>query len=275
MSGRAEIAIRPSLRDHLARYDCTAEHHDQLFQQLTRTAHEVPELREHRDWVERNRWGYGDRALHAMWLALLEDLASREPHARALEIGVFKGQVISLWALLARRLDWSLEITALSPFAGELKPGVGALWRHRLRKLVSRRYRQQAAVGNLQPHDDYLRCNRQIFEAFDLEFDRVRTIQARSGDPEALAALADHRFELVYIDGDHTYEGALFDLRSYGPKVVPGGFLVVDDGGWFLPGETFFKGFETVSRACEAVPSLGFTNVWNVGHNRVYQRTAS
>lgn len=259
-----------SLRSHLAAYECTAEHHDRLFRRLTRTTDEVEALRRHRDWVERRRWGYGDRAFHSMWLLLLEDLAVRVPHAKALEIGVFKGQVISLWALLARRLDWDLEISALSPFAGELEPG--ARWRHRLRKLVSARYRHQSAVGNLQPRDDYLRCNREIFEVFDLDFDDVRTIHARSSDRGALESLADERFHLIYIDGDHTYEGALFDIRTYGPKVLPGGFLVIDDGGWFLPGDSFFKGFETVSRACEAVPSLGFSNVWNVGHNRVYER---
>lgn len=261
---------RETLRDQIDRYECTAEHHDRLFEELTRRTDQVAELREHRDWVERHRWGYGDRAFHAMWLLLLEDLAARMPRAKALEIGVYKGQVISLWALLARRLGWDLRITAISPFEGEIEPG--ALWRHRLRKLVSRRYRRQAAVGNLQLRDDYLERNREIFAAFELDFGAVRAIQARSADPEALRHLAGERFHLVYIDGDHSYEGALFDIQTHGSRVEPGGFLVVDDASFLLPGTKFFKGFETVSRACEAIPSLGFTNIWNVGHNRIYER---
>ena len=231
---------------------------------------QVSELRKHRDWVEENHWGYGDRAFHAMWLLLLEDLAARVSRAKALEIGVFKGQVISLWALIARRLEWTLQITALSPFKGQLKSG--ARWRHRLRKILNPWYRHQSRVGNLQPRDDYLRRNREIFAAFELDFRWVRAIRSRSTDPQTVRNLADERFHLIYIDGDHTYEGALFDIETYGPLVEPGGFLVVDDGGCSLPGEAFFKGFETVSRACEAIPSLGFSNIWNVGHNRIYER---
>ena len=49
--------------------------------------------------------------------------------------------------------------------------------------------------------------------------------------------------------------------------------LVADDAGCELPGTVFWKGHESVSRAARELPALGFTNVLNVGHNRVYQRT--
>ncbi len=48
----------------------------------------------------------------------------------------------------------------------------------------------------------------------------------------------------------------------------------MDDAGFHLPGTTFWKGYETVARACENLSELGFSNVLNVGHNRVFERQA-
>jgi hypothetical protein len=76
----------------------------------------------------------------------------------------------------------------------------------------------------------------------------------------------------VYVDGDHTYQGALHDFVTFGPKVAPGGWLVADDAGQDLSGSAFWKGHEAVTRAAQVLPSLGFRNVLNVGHNRVYER---
>jgi hypothetical protein len=258
------------LERRIAKYAATAEHNDALFLELTGRTGEVPWLAAHRDWIEAHRWGFGDRAFHAMWLLVARDLRERFERTRALEIGVFKGQVISLWALLSRQLDWPVEITAVSPFRG--RRGPGRLWLHRLRKLTSPAYRRDDAVGNLVPDDDHLARCREVFAAFDLDFGSVRAIRGLSGDPTVRERLAGERFELVYIDGDHSYEGAHGDLLTYGPAVVPGGYLVVDDAAWDLPGSAFFKGFEAVARACRVLPDLGFRNVLNVGHNRIFRK---
>ena len=258
------------LASRIAEYSPTGEHNDRLFRELARRTNEIPWLKAHRDWVEGKRWGFGDRAFHYMWLLVLDDLRRRFPAGRALEIGVFRGQVISLWSLLSKRLGWPLEITGISPFAGTRDDR--RRWLHRLRKLTSREYRRADAVGNLVPVDDYLSRCREIFEAFDLALDEIDLIRGLSGDPEVLERVRSERFHLVYVDGDHSYEGARSDLEHYGPLVEAGGYLVVDDASWDLPGTAFFKGFESVARACEILPSLGFRNVLNVGHNRIYER---
>ena len=93
-----------------------------------------------------------------------------------------------------------------------------------------------------------------------------------STDPQILNTLAQEHYHLIYVDGDHTYDGALHDFRTFGPKIVPGGWLVADDAGCDLPGTVFWKGHAAVSRAARELPALGFKNVLNVGHNRVYER---
>jgi cephalosporin hydroxylase len=113
---------------------------------------------------------------------------------------------------------------------------------------------------------------RTLFAHFGLDFSDVRLVRGYSSEPAVRAALQGDRFHLVYVDGDHTYDGAAGDVRLFGPKVVAGGWLVMDDAAFDLPGSTFWKGYEPVARACALLPGLGFTNVLNVGHNRVFEK---
>ena len=75
-------------------------------------------LKAHRDWVEQNSWGFGDRAFHYMWYLLLKDDVLTRHSPSLLEIGVYKGQVISLWALIAQHVSRPVDITAISPLEG-------------------------------------------------------------------------------------------------------------------------------------------------------------
>lgn len=51
----------------------------------------------------------------------------------------------------------------------------------------------------------------------------------RSTSDEALESLKTQQFDFVYIDGDHSYEQVLKDLRNYFPLVRSGGLLAGDD----------------------------------------------
>lgn len=262
--------LTDTLVGRIADYRNTGEQNDALHAEFTRLTDSVAHLEEHRDWVERNRWGFGDRAFHYLWHLIISDLAGRKTPLRALEIGVFKGQTISLWSLLGQENDADLQITAISPFEGNVKPM--PRWQRILRSLFDREFRQAKKVGNLHWGGDFLRCVHQIFDAFRLPIAPVRLIKGYSNDPAVLEQARDEPYDLAYIDGDHSYEVACSDIHAYAPLVKVGGYLVMDDAAWFLPGETFWKGFESVSRACEELPPLGFENVLNVGHNRVYRR---
>jgi hypothetical protein len=44
----------------------------------------------------------------------------------------------------------------------------------------------------------------------------------------AAAAVTD-RIGLLIIDGNHEYESVVLDLALYSPKVLPGGFVFLDD----------------------------------------------
>lgn len=59
--------------------------------------------------------------------------------------------------------------------------------------------------------------------------DKPFVVTFREYSFEAVKHFQDNCFDLVYIDADHTYEGALKDIRDWYPKIKEGRFLVGDD----------------------------------------------
>jgi len=259
-----------SYRQVVDRYENTAQHNDEVFAAFTAATWADPLLAEHRRHIEEQKLGYGDPAFHALWRLLLDEARNRFSQVDVMEIGVFKGQVVSLWALLAKTNHWLLRLHGITPFEGQPLPG--ARWWRSLQARVNPWFRARIRSGDYYPEDDYEQIVRRLFARYGLSFDRVRWIRGYSQDPPVLAAVEHDAFHLIYIDGGHTYEMARADIANYAPRIVRGGWLVMDDAGYDLPGTAFWKGYESVARACRILPDLGFRNVLNVGHNRVFEK---
>jgi len=138
---------------------------------------------------------------------------------------------------------------------------------------MDRSYREQLKTGGFYPEADYESTVRDHFAHHGLSFDDIHLHRGYSTDPAIIEGLANARFEIVYVDGDHREAGARHDFRLYGAKVVPGGWLIADDAASDLPGTSFWKGYAEVTAALAALAPLGFVNVLNVGHNRIFQRS--
>lgn len=54
-------------------------------------------------------------------------------------------------------------------------------------------------------------------------------IKHLSSDPEALSTAAETKYDVLVIDGDHSYAGAKTDFELYAPLVKVGGFIIFDD----------------------------------------------
>jgi hypothetical protein len=139
--------IVPSFERLVAEYKNTGEHNDFLYKELTDSTSADPTLRSHRSYVEQNKLGFGDPAFHAMWLRLIGFASRRFGIVSALEIGVFKGQVISLWAVIARRWNFDVRISAITPLAGNPMPKSKLInW---LRSHFDPKFRECLMNGNL------------------------------------------------------------------------------------------------------------------------------
>lgn len=259
---------------HVKRYKNEGAYNDWVHAEFARLTNEIAFLKEHRDYIETEQLGFGERSFHYMWYLLLSDLVEEGDKPSLLEIGVYKGQVISLWSLIARELGANVAISCITPLDGNLSSNhlLNNRILNQLRRMFSSRFRKESEAGNLYVREDFEGAIRSLFERFDLDIEEITIFRGLSSDPTIIKQLSGSTFGLVYIDGDHSFEAVTNDIQTYAPMVRPRGYLVMDDASYFLPGSTFWKGHKEVSRACEVIEEYGFTNVLNVGHNRVYQR---
>lgn len=262
-----------SFEQYVEDYVPSQQGNDAVWKEFNDLANTIPYVRDHRDWVEENKWGFGDRAFHYMWyLILTQDVLNRK-NPTLLEIGVYKGQIISLWTLISGKFERAPEIYAISPLnAGHRKlPTV----LHGIALRLSQRYREDVESRNQYPDEDYWQCVARIYSQFNLDLSAIHFLRGYSQD-EAIKANADKlSFDVVYVDGGHRYEEVVADIDFYGDRVKHGGYLVLDDASWFQPGTVFWKGHESVSRAAENIDRTKYRNILNIGHNRVYLRLPS
>lgn len=79
-------------------------------------------------------------------------------------------------------------------------------------------------------------------------------------------------YDILFLDGGHSYEVIKSDLKNYCPKVKRGGYLVIDDScnNMDIP-NGMFGGIASVTKAVEEYfPNEEFEFLFSVVHNRVY-----
>ena len=248
-------------------YQNTAHYNESIHKEFEQEFLNISWLSNHRFYCEENNLGFGDRSFHYMWYLLLQNVCSEFKNPQILEIGVYKGQILSAWALIAQKLGLDVSITGISPLMGNS-------WWHKIRDLKFVDFIKDWQSGNFYNQEDYYTIIKQLFEKFDIDINSINLIKGFSIDELVLSQVRKTEFHIIYIDGDHRYEGVLQDINNYAPLIVENGFLVMDDASYFLPGKTYHKGHKSVSKACSIIPDMGFTNVLNIGHNSVFQKNS-
>jgi hypothetical protein len=72
-----------------------------------------------------------------------------------------------------------------------------------------------------------------VYEQFirnTLSIPNIKSI--REASENAFSMLKDQQWDMVYIDGLHTYEGVSYDIANYKTIIKPGGFVCGHDYGW-------------------------------------------
>lgn len=205
-----------------------------------------PALRAHREYFTREGRGFGEDVFHVLWQTLYGEIRP----ANFLEIGVFRGQTLSLVALLARRAGARCEVFGISPFDGA----------------------GDSACD--YPRDlDYQADIRASFARFELDPPHLE--RAYSTDPAARALVQSRAWDLVYIDGNHDDPVVRADWELCAANVRVGGLIVMDDAGactGFRPPIFATGGFPDVSRFVGEIDAERFPLVLQVGHNLAFER---
>lgn len=218
----------------------TPEGHTKINEEFTRLVNEDSELRLYRDWIEQRIFGFGERSFLWMWKLLVDEMP---PSFKFLEIGVFRGQIIGLVSLLTNRTGRESVIRGVTPL--------------------------DSTDGHWE--SDYAADIKLLHFSWGLKQPEI--IKGLSTSPDAISK-ANDMYDMVYIDGGHSYEVVQQDIKNYSPMVKTGGFLVIDDccNKYNLPAG-YFKGIESVSKAVDGVlPNEHFKELFSVVHNRVFKK---
>ena len=87
-------------------YQNNGECNFRILQDFNQATESISWLLTHRTWIENNESGFGYRAFHYFWYLALKKLAlSNSGEFKALEIGVYQGQILSLWSLILKKLN--------------------------------------------------------------------------------------------------------------------------------------------------------------------------
>jgi hypothetical protein len=185
--------------------------------------------------------GFGEDAFHAFWFDIIRTFKPE----RLLEIGVYRGQVISLWALIGKELDIEMEVVGISPLNNSADT---------VSSYVSMDYESDIYSNFLHFSLDLPIIKKGLSRDY---IDFIRT-----GD-----------WDLIYIDGSHDYEDVLLDLESAYVGLKKGGLVILDDSSIFTSFKPLitraFKGHPGPSRIFSDIDINKWTFLCGVGHNNL------
>lgn len=223
---------------------------EEIYQHYSNKFLDNYKLIEHRKFVIDNNLGFGENSFHAMWL----DLISLMPKKfKFIEIGVYKGQILSLVKYIANIDSKMVDFIGVTPLS-DLGDKFG-------------KYDQC----------DYLQKVKSIFNNFNLEFDEHKNLIIGSSTDSNIQnqILSKKHFDLVYIDGGHDYDTVVSDILLVKEITKINSIIVFDDSACSkdLP-PYLFRGHIDV---CNAVRDYiendnRFKEILCVGHNRVFKR---
>lgn len=219
------------------------DYHKAINELFAKYINASPELKDHRDFVEQNVFGFGERSFQWMHKIIVDELPQVFTF---LEIGVFKGQILSLYELLANISGKKATRYGVTPLST-----AGGVW-----------------------ESDYKQDIEFIHDRFGLAKD-YEILQGLSTDPEIIRQAQDLSVDVLYIDGGHDYDTVISDITNYLPILKPGGFLIIDDccNDLDMP-FGYFTGIKEVTKATNKIMGANpdYEFLFSVVHNKVWKK---
>jgi hypothetical protein len=205
----------------------------------------------HRNYIKKNNLGYGEDPFHVIWREIVK---SQHANFKFLEIGVYKGQVLSLVKLLSENYNKNVKLLGVSPLDN-----------------VGDKYSVYDKI-------DYKETILKLFEHFELSIDfNSDFIEGQSTDEDVKNRIKEKGlFDVVYIDGCHDYDCVVSDIKLIHELTKIGSILVMDDSSCFKDIKRYgaHKGHYDVCKAINDMIESNdiFEEIICVGHNRVFKK---
>lgn len=205
----------------------------------------------HRKHIQENNLGYGEDPFHIVWREVVKNQPN---YFNFLEIGVYKGQVLSLIKLLSKEYNKTVDMLGVSPLDG-----------------LGDKYSKYDKIN-------YRVIIENLFSHFNLDFNfNKEFIQGNSVDETVKSQIKNRgSFDVVYIDGCHDYECVISDIKLMKEITKKGSLIIMDDASCNKKIDRVgaHKGHPDVCRAIseEIESSNLFEEIICVGHNRVFKR---
>jgi hypothetical protein len=209
-----------------------------IYQLRFRTLPET--VREHRKYFKAEGRGFGEDAFHSAWA----DVIKRYRPTMALEIGVYRGQTVSLWSLLGGIYGFRLNVHGLTPM-DDSGDSVSSY----------KKLNYEDDIGN-------------NFRHFNLP--EVNLVKEYSDSKAGKDFIKSRAWDLVYIDGSHDYLTVLSDFELAVESVRVGGLVVLDDSSLYTTFSRSFQGHPGPSKVLRDHPSPRLKLILSVGHNNFF-----
>ncbi len=159
-----------------------------------------------------------ERASLGRFATTLADMVSRvlitrsalDRNTQILEIGTLFGLGSLLVHEAVRPFCDSLQTTVIDPFEGYYDRG-----------------RFDPPTGMPVTEATFI-TNRQILGIDESE---IRLLKGLSNDKSIFEAASDRQYQVIVVDGDHSYQGVKDDVERYTPLLADDGLLIIDDYG--------------------------------------------
>ena len=204
-------------------------------------------LKIHRNFFSKNSRSFGEDSFYAMWYLLFQYVRPKS----FLEIGVYRGATLSLARSLSNHLDLKCEIMGISPFIN-----IGD------------------SVSKYEDFD-YLNDVLKFSALCGAPIYPKELCISLSNSPEGVKTITSHKWDIIYIDGNHDYEFVKSDFTLCQQYINPNGYIVLDDAALYTsynPRSFSSKGHPGPSRVVQEALRNGFYIFIQVGHNIVLKK---
>ena len=202
-------------------------------------------IKRHRKYYSIKNRGFGENSFHVMWFLLFKEFRPEN----ILEIGVYRGQILTLWSLLSRDLGINSKIFGLSPLSN-----IGD---------STSDYKELNYEKDIQKHCDFFNIKKPTL------------IKEFSNSKKGIEFIKSKKWELIYIDGNHDYEIVKEDFLNSYNSLKDNGFIILDDSSVYLKYKAKIgssSGHEGPSKVLIEYGQTKMLHIGTVGHNNILQK---